>query len=258
MGLWSHSRNQVPEGAGVGAFRSAGDTGRDTRQRKVTDAMAGWMKSQGVDTYQQEDEMNCGMASVCMVINFAKGDKLPSCIIADESKSYGDRAKYVRANKDNPTMRRVMPVMPHRQRVLGRVIRGATENQPGSGSAQSNLVKVLGGYGILSEIQETDLNLGGNWYFSKTKLKGILDGASKSLPVIIGLVDPPHFCVCIGHAWKMVGSNRYAIADPADGQLHTAGHVSESRLIFGSYDTNVDNLIVVTGLRSLSAVRRRI
>jgi hypothetical protein len=151
-----------------------------------------------------------------------------------------------------------MPVMPHRQRVLGRVIRGATENQPGSGSAQSNLVKVLNGYGILSELQETDLKIGDDWYFSKAKLKGILNAASKSLPVIIGLVDPPHFCVCLGHSWQLVGSNRYAIADPADGQLHTAGHVSESKLIFGGYNTNVDNLIVVTGTRALSTVRRKI
>ena len=220
--------------------------------------MAGWMKSHGVDTYQQEDEMNCGMASVCMAINFAKGDKISSHIIAHESKSYGGSAKYVYANKDNPTRRRVMPVMPSRQRVLGRTIRGATENQSGSGSAQSNLVKVLAGYGILSEIQDTDLDIGGDRYFSKTKLKGILNGASKSLPVIIGLVDPPHFCVCVGHSWKLVGSNLYAIADPADGQLHTAGHVADSRLIFGSYDTNVDNLIAITGLKSLSSVRRKI
>ena len=220
--------------------------------------MAGWKQSHGVDTYHQEDEMNCGMASVCMVINFVKGDRLSSYIIAAESKRVGGSSQYVRTNKDNPTMRQVMPVMSGARNVLGRTIRGASEDREGSGSGQRNLKEILSRYGIEAQVEAPDYLADGERIFSKLKLKAALNAASKSRPVILGLANPPHFCVCIGHSWQLVGSNLYAIADPADGQLHTAGHVSDTRLIFGGYDTYVDNLIVVTGTRSLSANRVRV
>jgi hypothetical protein len=220
--------------------------------------MAGWKRSNGVDTYHQEDMMNCGMACLCMVINFVKGDKLTSYMIAHESKSVGGWSQYVRANKDNPTMRPAMLVMAGPEQVLGRTIRGAFEGREDSGTGADNLPKVLRRFGIESRLEERDLFAGDRGIFSRQKLKETLNAASKSRPVIVQIEEPSHFCVCVGHSWQLVGSNLYAMADPADGQLHTAGHVSDRRLIFGGYNSYVIGLITVTGTKSLSANRTKV
>jgi len=76
-------------------------------------------------------------------------------------------------------------------------------------------------------------------------LKATMAGATVTHPVILGLVNPPHFVLCEGLVHG--SSNRYNIVDPADGVRYTDGRLrSGPTLKFNgqAYNTAVDEVIV--------------
>ena len=228
---------------------------------------AGWHRDVMVDgtarnIYEQEASWNCGMACVAMVIN-RKSRSFPStrAVAAISRENVGgeyvpatvDRAGFrapspidaglVRAMlqrraminpEDNPLMNLARDM---RRQQGGAVTYGALAGRlqegadPGTGGL--NLAATLRGYGV----NATHHSLGNA---DAGRLRAAMRNASLANPLILGLVNPPHFVVCDGRATQ---PHRYVFCDPADGAGYVGRRVGRS-VRFSTYDTAVDEMIV--------------
>ncbi|SMF27048.1 hypothetical protein SAMN02745866_01714 [Alteromonadaceae bacterium Bs31] len=201
----------------------------------------GWQTHKGVRTFCQGNElMLCGPSCVVMAIKWVTDDEFDAKSISSTGRQKSMPLKFNPANINNPAMVRVMPSL------------SSDDYGSLSGMGPDEVRASLIDHSLSANIAYP----GGAGVFTYSELRNALNKANKSTPVIIQLNSPSHFVICRERAKGIFGGkNKYSIADPADGRMHTGAHVSGNKIIFSSYNSTIQSIISVTGKITQSRVR---
>lgn len=199
--------------------------------------MPGWntvtIRGKSINTLQQSGAWACGLCCAAMAINWTGNGRPSESTLSGKGSGYdpdiGDKAGW-----------KATPLVGLRAHVSG----GGSLPDPGmTGASVANLLNLPGLKATRTRNPSADA--------CKDACRDTpADGTG---PVILGLVDPPHFVICHSHVRRIGRFTIHLIADPDDGQVFE-GHIEASggRPVLTSISDNrygaavIDDMIVVS------------